>query len=125
MQHMSLFLGRLSFDLLNHESLGTAALVNLPARRDFVSSERQQFRILATGGCAIGNRPINRSIVSENDELRSSVRARCRAFFADGLAESLRERTCRVQDVTLHGHGGSVRSACAERYGKQKQRNCF
>jgi hypothetical protein len=65
----NLLLRCLSFDLFNHDGLRTASLVDLPASGYLVSSKRQKLRVLPTRWRGIGDRPVNSSVVRENDEL--------------------------------------------------------
>ena len=65
----TLLLRCLRFDLLNHDGLRTAPFVNLAACGDFVSSKRQKLRVLAARWCGVRDRPVDRSIVRENNKL--------------------------------------------------------
>jgi len=65
----NLLLRCLSFDLFNHDGLRTASLVDLATSGYLVSSKRQKFRVLPTRWRGIGDRPVNSSVVRENDEL--------------------------------------------------------
>jgi hypothetical protein len=65
----TLLLRCLRFDLLNHDGHRTAPFVNLAACGDFVSSKRQKLQVLAARWCGVRDRPVDRSIVCENNKL--------------------------------------------------------
>ena len=66
---LALLLGCLGFDLLNHDGLRTASLIDLAACEHLVSSKRQKLRVLPARWRGVGDGPVNSSIVRENDEL--------------------------------------------------------
>lgn len=69
MQKLALLLGCLGFDLVNYDRLRAASFINLAACRYFVSGKGQKLRVLSARWSGVGNRPVDGSVVRENDEL--------------------------------------------------------